>query len=473
MDSLPEQIADFRWDTTASPHGNLHNLGQPNGNDPGNAHIGSHDAVFAACSLYESNSQRPNDQSSTYLHTPQSFHGNGPLMSNPQSWHTTKENTFYASSANSGASQSFVSFPPDNAMLTSPMDCSNAFIPQGNYGSLNQLSQREWALSQQLEAHNADDMPAIPPQISEDLLPSELHDDLEWDLDIFDGRFLNIPQYPQVVLEPEVTGTGNLGGSNRQPCSATEPISIIKPPKASLRVDRTGRSFPCSFPQSSSILSTSFRSSKLHANSRRNLGASRGHLISRKRPNFSVWDSVSGKELEVPPPRRQRTKQERWKTALIRELGGACADCKKNHRSCKIEHLIPPGAKLPEPDLTSVDGDMSPSLGTSYGTVGMLGSFMAGVNLNSALEESHPFSGEDITGAGGQFTGTPWRPDLMSGTNMDEHWGDNPKFHSQELLNHHDSIQTAGLTQEPTYGGRNTQFREDTTVFDTLFQSFP
>ncbi|KAK2776018.1 hypothetical protein FQN53_002912 [Emmonsiellopsis sp. PD_33] len=57
-----------------------------------------------------------------------------------------------------------------------------------------------------------------------------------------------------------------------------------------------------------------------------------------KRPYEFAWEVASGNPAPWEPKKRRRTKKERQATNRIRALGGACENCKKQHRRCDVEH---------------------------------------------------------------------------------------------------------------------------------------
>ncbi|KAK2803241.1 hypothetical protein FQN50_007108 [Emmonsiellopsis sp. PD_5] len=57
-----------------------------------------------------------------------------------------------------------------------------------------------------------------------------------------------------------------------------------------------------------------------------------------KRPYEFAWEVASGNPAPWKPKKRRRTKKERQETNRIRRRGGACENCKKQHRRCDFEH---------------------------------------------------------------------------------------------------------------------------------------
>ncbi|WEW59929.1 hypothetical protein PRK78_005411 [Emydomyces testavorans] len=316
-------------------------------------------------------------------------------------------------------------------------------------GAPNQLNQSERSRPDHSQRYDAEIFTAISLENAEDLLLSDLHDIRARELDASNESF------SKTSRNAEVTGGSHerdiiehSGDCSRQSSALTKPIPIK--PETPLSAED---SFSSPVPHATSSLSSSARSGISIPNSHYKRGSARPQPDDRKRPTFTVWDSVSGLELPAPARKRQRTKLEKWKTAMIRELGGACADCKRNHRSCSLEHLLQSSAKIPKPGRGSTDRDILPSLSTSYETVSTPGSFMTGGSFSSTPHAIPSFLGDDLSEAGGQFMqyGHLGRSDALLETNMSEQSGNVQELYFNKTQEPQDQstgiIQSSGLSQ--------------------------
>ncbi|EFW14053.1 hypothetical protein D8B26_004049 [Coccidioides posadasii str. Silveira] len=387
-------------------------------------------------------------------------------MSNPLMRHTTNEGlvnqalTNNAAVVNAGASYQPHPFLP-GINPSYPSCASNPYgaASEGNIRSPDQPGRVQCPGPHSSYPHEPDGSPDISSKRVEGFVPSELHNDPQGKNALCDKAFGTLENTLMTDGSDQATFNGKLSDGNGPLPSTTKAIPIALP-SFSPQVERNGDHLSSSFPHSSSILSSSFKSGISYtASSRYKSGISKAQSRTLKRPNFSVWDSASGQELEEPPPRRQRTEKEKQKTARIRELGGACADCKKNHRSCKIEHLIPADGrytKMLEPDISFLQEDMSQNLGTSYGTMGILESGLARTRLCSAPVNAPCLVTEAISGTGEQFMQYSYqsRPDSMPVSNMNGLYGDvqSLDFNARELQDPHTSTeQNFSLSQTHEY----------------------